>query len=315
MMGRVVEIAGEGRSLSLDRGFLVVEAKEERLGRVPLDEIGALIFGARGASVTSPLLAALVERGAPVVLVGTNHNPLAFLWPVQGHHLQGERVRLQTTMSQPLAKRLWQILVKAKIRMQAASLEAAGISGAALLAMAGRVRSGDPENLEAQAARRYWPLLLGEPFRRDRELGGVNALLNYGYAVLRAATARAVMAAGLHPIFALHHRNRSNAMALVDDLMEPFRPLVDLTVKRLAETGTGEVTPEAKTALAALTDLDLASATGTSPLSTCLERLVLSLVATLESGRPSLDLPEIPRPLDLAPPRSEEAAEPSGEVA
>lgn len=112
------------------------------------------------------------------------------------------------------------------------------------------MRSGDPGNVEAEAARRYWPLMFGPAFRRDRDAGGINGLLNYGYAVLRAGIARAVMAGGLHPGLGLMHANRGNAMVLVDDLMEPFRPIVDLEVWHLVRAGIVEVGREAKTALA-----------------------------------------------------------------
>ena len=115
-----------------------------------------------------------------------------------------------------------------------------------------QLHSGDPGNVEAQAARRYWPLLMGADFHRDRALPGVNALLNYGYTVLRAATARAVTAAGLHPSLGLHHRTRTDPFCLASDLMEPFRPVVDLIAVRLADAGVDDVTPEAKAALVPL---------------------------------------------------------------
>ena len=170
--------------------------------------------------------------------------------------------------------------------------------------LARKVGSGDPENVEAQAARRYWPLLFGEGFRRERESGGLNALLNYGYAVLRSCTARAVTGAGLHPSVAIHHRNRANDMALVDDLMEPFRPLVDLAVARLAGRGVAEVTPDAKRALAGLAFADMRTGAGVTPLATCLERLAISLAQAFESGEAKLDLPLAPLPLELGAPEA-----------
>jgi CRISPR-associated protein Cas1 len=162
-----------------------------------------------------------------------------------------------------------------------------------------KVKSGDPENVEAQAARRYWPLIFGKNFRRDRDGGSVNGLLNYGYTILRSAAARSVMAAGLHPTIGIHHANRSNAMCLVDDIMEPFRPIADLTVKGLIGTGLAEVTPDAKAALARLTIFDMQGIAGVSPLSTCMERLALSIVRSYETGQADLDLPHVPLPLDL----------------
>jgi CRISPR-associated protein Cas1 len=165
-----------------------------------------------------------------------------------------------------------------------------------------QVRSGDPDNIEAQAARRYWPLLMGDDFRRDRAAGGANALLNYGYTVLRAGVARAVASAGLHPSLGLHHVNRGNPMCLVDDLMEPFRPLIDFLVKRLLAKGENEVTPSAKATLASVLSLDMATRLGTTPVTTCLERMVLSVATAFETGRPSLDMPESALPMELLEP-------------
>jgi CRISPR-associated protein Cas1 len=134
----------------------------------------------------------------------------------------------------PLCKRLWQRIVQAKLQRQADLLRRVTDSDQGLAAMAARVRSGDPENLEAQGAQRYWPALMGATFRRSREGEDANRWLNYGYAVLRAALGRAVVASGLLPSIGLFHRNRSDAFALASDLMEPFRPLIDGAVVDMA---------------------------------------------------------------------------------
>lgn len=290
MTGRIVEIAEDDRHLSLSRGFMVVESQGRELGRVPLDDIGAVVANAHGLTYTNNLLLALAERGAVVVLCGPNHVPAAFLWPVDGHHVQAQRMRAQLNVSVPQGKRLWQVLVRAKVRQQGAVLEARGAASGAFETLARKVRSGDPDNIEAQAARRYWPLLFGEDFRRDTDAGGVNALLNYGYAILRSTAARGVMGAGLHPSLGLFHRNRANPLCLVDDLMEPFRPFVDLAVLRLADVGHDSVTPEAKRFLALVPSLDLPTAEGTTPLSTVVMRAATSLAQAYESGGTSLDL-------------------------
>jgi len=310
MIGRIVEIAQDGRHLSALRGFMVVSAEREELGRVPLDDIGAVVVNAHGVTYTNNLIVALAERGAGMVVCGPNHAPVAWLWPLTGHHAQGARMRAQLAATRPLGKRLWQIIVRAKIEQQAAVLVALGRAGSGLRLLARQVASGDPQNLEAQAARRYWPLLFGADFRRDRAAGGVNGLLNYGYTVLRSATARAVVAAGLHPSLGVHHSNQYNDMALADDLMEPFRPLVDLRVTQLFAGGVAEVNAEAKHALAGLTALDMRTQAGTTPLGTCLERLAISLGQAYESRKAELDLPLAPLPLDLAVP-----ADPAGDAA
>ncbi len=297
MQGRVVEIAEDGRHLSVERGFMLVQSGGEEIGRVPLDDIGVVLANAHGITWSNHLLVTLAERGAGVVLCGRNHRPAAWLWPVVGHHAQGGRMRAQIAATRPLGKRLWQAIVRAKIVQQGAVLEATGKGGNAFALLAHKVGSGDPGNIEAQAARRYWPLLMGEEFRRDREAGGANALLNYGYTVLRAATARAVTSAGLHPGIGIHHLGED--MALVDDLMEPFRPMVDLMVVRLVEQGHADVDRDTKRSLALVTQLDMRTERGTTPVWGCLERLATSLAQAYESGSPRLDLPIAPLPLEL----------------
>jgi CRISPR-associated protein Cas1 len=208
-------------------------------------------------------------------------------------------MRAQMEATKPLCKRLWQLLVQAKIEQHGAVLAALGRPSGGFRLLARQVRSGDPDNMEAQAARRYWPLMFGETFRRDRNLSGINGLLNYGYTILRSATARAVAAAGLHPSLGVHHRNQYDDMCLVDDLMEPFRPLVDLLAARLADAGKAEITPETKRVLAGVMVIDLRTQQGTTPLATCLERLAVSLGQSFESGEASLELPLAPLPLEL----------------
>ncbi|MBF0354241.1 MAG: type II CRISPR-associated endonuclease Cas1 [Alphaproteobacteria bacterium] len=300
MIGRIIEIAQDNRHLAAFRGFMTVSEGKEELGRVPLADIGVVVVNAHGVSYSNNLLVALAEQGAILILCGPNHAPVAWVWPMVGHHAQAARMLAQLEATKPLGKRLWQILIRAKIEQQGAVLNALGKSGNGFRLLARQVASGDPTNLEAQAARRYWPLLFGEDFRRDRSAPGLNGLLNYGYTVLRSATARAVVAAGLHPSLGIHHRHRANDMCLVDDLMEPFRPLVDLLVVRLVASGIEEVNREAKETLAGLTIADMHTAKGMTPLGTCLERLAASLGQAFESGETSLDLPLSPLPLDLA---------------
>ncbi len=196
-----------------------------------------------------------------------------------------------------MKKRLWQQIVQAKILAQGATLAAVGAEPGGFRLLARKVRAGDPDNVEAEAARRYWPLLLGREFRRDQDGGGLNGLLNYGYAILRAATARAVMAAGLHPSLGLMHSNRGNAMVLVDDLMEPFRPIVDREVHRLKSDGVADVTPDAKAALARTMIIDLPADDGISPVMTCLERLASSLAKAYSGDADRLVLPKPGLPL------------------
>jgi CRISPR-associated protein Cas1 len=297
MVGRVVEIATDGRYLAVERGFLTIKEDGDEVGRVPLDDLTALIANAHGLSYSNNLLVTLATRGVPVVLCAANHRPTALVWPVDGHHAQAGRMSDQAKASAPLKKRLWQQIVQAKILAQGATLASVGAEAGGFRLLARKVRAGDPQNVEAEAARRYWPLLFGAGFRRDTDAGGLNALLNYGYAVVRAAVARAVMAAGLHPSLGLMHSNRGNALVLVDDLMEPFRPLVDREVHRLNALGTIGVTSEAKSALARIMVMDLPADEGLSPLMTCLERLANSLAKAYAGETDRLVLPRPGLPL------------------
>lgn len=166
--------------------------------------------------------------------------------------------------------------------------------------MARKVTSGDSGNIEAQAARHYWPRMMGSDFRRDTGADDANALLNYGYTVLRAATARAVVAAGLHPTIGLFHSNRGNAFALADDLMEPFRPLVDCAVRSLVASQGAQVDTHAKQALARLIAVDLPLGESLTPVSVACIKLATSLGQSFEAGMLDLALPRPPDPLTLA---------------
>ncbi|WP_224815966.1 type II CRISPR-associated endonuclease Cas1 [Hasllibacter sp. MH4015] len=299
-MDQIVDITTDGRHLSRERGFLKVSDGAEEIGRIPLDQIAGVIVHAHGTTWSTSLLTELADRGAPVVLCGSNHAPRSVLLPLEGHHAQGARLRAQWQAKAPLMKQAWKQIVICKIAMQAAALEAVGEAHAPVAILKRKVTSGDATGVEAQAARHYWPRMMGEDFRRDRTAPDLNALLNYGYTVLRAATARAVVAAGLHPTIGLHHSNRGNAFALADDLMEPFRPLVDCCVRSLSARNGPQVDTEAKQTLAQLIALDLPLGDGLTPVSVALGKLAISLGQSFEAGTLNLALPAPPDALTLA---------------
>ena len=298
-MDRIVDIATDGLHLSLYRGFLIVKKEHEEVGRVALDDIHAVIVHAHGVTWSGNIVASLTERGAPIVFCGANHSPIAVTLPLEGHHAQNARMQAQLGASKPLMKQLWRQIVSTKIMMQGSLLAARGAAGAeAFPFIARRVSSGDKENLEAQAARRYWPLLMGSAFRRDRDAHGVNALLNYGYAVMRATCARAVVAAGLHPTVGIQHSNRGNAFALADDLVEPFRPLVDALAEGMAHEGVDMLDPPMKRRFARLIAFDLRIAGEASPVSVAAARLAQSLARAFETGRAELALFDPPTAME-----------------
>lgn len=290
-MERIVDIATEGLHLSTHRGFLIVAKDRDEVGRIALDDVHAVIVHAHGCTWTGNIVAALAERGSPIVFCNTHHSPVAVTLPIAGFHAQGGRMRAQWAVGRPLAKQLWRRIVRAKIAMQGALLafHDAPEAGAFDL-IARRVRSGDPDNLEAQAARRYWPALMGPAFRRDRDAPGANALLNYGYAVMRATAARAIVAAGLHPTIGIFHANRGNAFALADDLVEPFRPLVDALALSLIGQGVEALDPAIKRRFAQLIAFDLRIGDELSPVSIAAQRLAQSLARSFETTTSDLAL-------------------------
>lgn len=239
MTARILDLSSEPVRLSIRDGLLVVTSGENELSAIPCEEVGAVVASHRQVTYTQAVLASLAKAGAIFVACDEKSTPVAMLLPLDAHHVQGERFRRQAALGLAVKKRLWQSIVRVKIGAQAALLEALTGSDHGLRPLVGLVRSGDPQNVEARAARRYWARLFGlhegQPtFQRWNEDDARTHLLNYGYAVLRAATARGICAAGLHPSFGLHHANVHNAFVLADDLMEPFRPLVDLTAATLS---------------------------------------------------------------------------------
>ena len=290
-MDRIVDVSTDKVHLSVHRGLLILSRDHSEIGRVALDDIAAIIVHAHGVTWTTNLVVKLAERGAMMILCAANHSPVAMTIPIDGNHEQNARFRAQWDTPRPMLKRAWKSIVIAKIKMQASLLGAHNHPEAeALNFMAGRVKSGDPDNIEAQAARRYWPALMGKDFRRDRGAHGANAMLNYGYTILRSLIARNIVASGLHPTIGLHHANRLNAFALADDLVEPFRPLVDAVVHQMIQEGLEDMDAEVKQRLAALISADLTLQGMTSPMSIAAQRLCQSLAKSFENKNLSLAL-------------------------
>lgn len=240
MIRKTVEFGTAGTRLSVAHRQLVIERPGERKVTLPIEDLGVVIVDDVRATYTQAVFLELLAAGATVMVTGRDHLPAGMMLPLDAHHVQTERHRAQVGAGEPVKKRAWQALIRSKIAQQGAVLTHFTGDHGGLAAMSRRVRSGDPDNLEAQAAQRYWPRLFGGAFRRDRDADGINTLLNYGYAVVRAAAARAVVAAGLIPSLGVFHRNRGNPFCLADDLLEPYRPYVDWRVKLLLD---GSETP------------------------------------------------------------------------
>lgn len=234
MIDRIVEIANPAR-LSIRDAQLVIESPQADQMMLPfttpVSEIAVLLLAHPQISLSQAVLSRIAEVGGSVITIDSKFLPASMLLPVQSHFIQTERFAHQMALSVPARKRLWQQIVRAKIRAQGELLRELNGSDDGLIALSTRVRSGDVGNLEAQAARRYWQHLFGgRRFRRGSDEIDQNRHLDYGYTVLRAAVARALCASGLHPSIGLQHKNRYDPFCLAADVMEPFRPLIDRRV-------------------------------------------------------------------------------------
>ncbi|MGH9355207.1 MAG: type II CRISPR-associated endonuclease Cas1 [Terriglobia bacterium] len=249
MTDRILDLSEQPARLSTQNGLLKIQFRAEDSGSItegeqtmPLADLAAVIVSHPQVSFTQAVLAGLAAAGGIFVACDEKRRPAAIMLPLVAHSLQAERFALQAALSAPIRKRLWQQIVRAKLAGQARLLQERTGQDWGLPLLSTKVRSGDPQNLEAHAARIYWRALFGGDFRRDREADDLNQHLNYGYAVLRAIVARAVCAVGLHPSLGLHHHNRYDSFCLADDLMEPFRPLADRAAAALRER-LGESAP------------------------------------------------------------------------
>ena len=301
-MKRTIEVSTAGTHLSIKHNCLILSSDREQVASVPLEDLGTLILASQSLTVTSAVLGRLAEHGGITIVTGADHQPEGTLLPLRAHSTRGERVRAQVSASRPLEKQLWARIVRAKIRNQAA-LVPDGATRTRLEKLANSVRSGDPKNCEAQAARSYWPLVFSEshptlnsePFRRNRSGPWPNNLLNYGYAVLRAMTARAICAAGLLPELGIHHHSRYDPFALASDLMEPFRTWVDHRCLELAADGPSELTRREKQELLGVYDDPVMLDGQQTPLFVAVERAASGLALAFvecKTGTPALKATE-----------------------
>lgn len=301
MTDRIIEIADGPTRLHVKMEQLVIEKDGQPEVTTPLAELAALVLTNPRVQLTQAVISGVAAAGGSVVICGPNFLPAAMMLPLQTHYLQTERLAQQAQMSAPLRKRLWQHIVQAKIRAQSRLLIELHGEDNGLKGLVAQVQSGDPKNVEAQAARRYWTLLFANPkFRRDREAPDQNRHLNYGYAVLRAITARAICGAGLHPSLGLQHRNRYDPFSLAADLMEPFRPIVDRAVAQWIQEHDpmAELDPETKSWLVGTLLARFTVEHEERTLFDILARTASSLAQAILEKKPRLDLTEMRGPCD-----------------
>lgn len=268
-------------------GDLPPDNPEQTIKTIPIEDIGVVILDHKQITVTSTVFYSLLNNNVAVITCDEKSMPSGLLLPLHANTLQSERFQNQLEASLPLRKQLWQQTVEAKIRNQAAVLKySTGEEARNMLVWAGSVKSGDGDNMEARAAAFYWKTVFPQydSFNRDRYGASPNNLLNYGYAILRAIMARALVGSGLLPTFGIHHHNRYNAYCLADDIMEPYRPFVDKLVLDIINEGNPcpHLTREIKARLLGIPVLDveidghrspliIAATTTTASLSKCFE--------------------------------------------
>lgn len=245
------------------------EVKKMHIQTIPIEDIGVVVLDNKQVTITQALMAALLENNCAIITCNDQHLPVGLFLPLEGNDIQNERFRAQIDASEPLKKQMWQQTVSSKILGQAVVLHAENIENRNMCAWAKEVRSGDADNLEGRAAAYYWRNVFHNPdFVRGQEGDPPNNLLNYGYAIVRALVARALVAAGLLPTLGIHHHNRYNAYCLADDIMEPYRPVVDLAVLDIVKrySDISELTPALKRELLGIPTKDVVIDGHRSPL-------------------------------------------------
>ena len=295
MRTSVVEIGSPGLYLSKSRGFLSIKSCDGGIQRLPLDEIGVLVITSPQATLSTALMNTLSDRGIVTVLCDSKHRPVSYLYPYQPHEELTGRLLDQITVGKPLKKRLWQSIVIRKIIHQSMVLTLADKKGAVRLRkLASEITSGDKENREAQAARVYWQSLLGKDFRRVPRGYGLNRILDFGYSILRCAMLRAIAGSGVNPSLGLAHTSRRNPFCLADDLMETYRPAVDIVAYRLSVNEDIELGPREKRALSVLPAIPLSTSQGFRPLNRGMLIMTQTLVKSYSEKKNLIEIPQFP---------------------
>lgn len=271
--------------------------KANAIKTIPIEDIGVVVLDDKQITITQGLMEALLNNNCAVITCDKSHLPIGLMLPLRGNTTQNERFRFQLDASLPLKKQLWQQTVQAKISNQAAVLKLCrGTETGNMLKWQNDVRSGDPDNLEGRAAAYYWKNMFPEveDFTRDREGVSPNNLLNYGYAILRAVIARALVASGMLPTLGIHHHNRYNAYCLADDIMEPYRPYVDELVVKFTDENEypDELTPDIKRELLSIPVLDVRINRQRSPLMLAAGQTAASLYRCFSGESRKLIYPE-----------------------
>lgn len=266
---------------------------------IPIEDIGVLILDHYGITLGQALIGRLIENNVALITCNDKHMPTGLHLNLNGNTIQQERFTAQINASEPLKKRLWKQTIQYKIKNQAALMSQRGIKADNMLRWASKVKAGDPDNYEARAAAYFWKHIFTghtDDFKRGRFEAEPNNLLNYGYAILRAITARALIGSGLLPTFGIHHHNRYNAYCLADDIMEPYRPFVDALVLEILDKGDHdiyELSPALKQEILQLPVLDVQLGKEKRPLMIALQHTTASLAQCLSGKSKQIKYPSL----------------------
>ncbi len=286
MEHNIIEISSDNKELGCYRGFLRIKDGRDIIKDVPFDSILALMVTARAVIYTNNLLQALCEYGIPLVIVSKNFHPSGILLSLIGQQKQSDIQKIQIDISKPLQKNLWARIIKEKLKNQSNVLDLFQKQNL-IKKLPEQVLSGDTSNIEGQGARKYFPALFGSRFIRNPDFEGVNSFLNYGYAIIRATIARLVVASGLNPSFGLKHYNKLNPFCLVDDLIEPYRPIVDAEVYNIFwnNSDVSELTPNYKKQLVGIIHKEFFNGEGYSSLYNIIQRDIWDFVKSIKEKK------------------------------
>lgn len=294
-MFKTLEVLGMHKKLSIHRGLIEVKSDIE-VEYIPVDDIHIVLCAGFGISYTHNFLVALGEHTIPLIFCNAQYFPTSILLPFEAHGLQSKIQKAQNSISIPKQKRLWQQLVKEKIRGHCYILKECGIDASSLEHYIDKVQSGDSTNIEGTAASIYWKLLFGTQFRRDQQGKNIqNIMLNYAYTVLRASVARALLSSGLHYAFGIYHSNARNSMPLVDDIMEPYRCFAERVVLEALAQGYTSLTKESKKILNSLIISEVIHEEGSSIVYECIKRTCVSLARVYLKERENLIIQNKPK--------------------
>jgi CRISPR-associated protein Cas1 len=295
MHDQIIEISNDDFSLSLNRGFLDLTNGDNR-AQISLDNILSVIISANRATISKNIINAICDNGGAIILCGDKYIPSALILPYINHWLGAPRARAQVAASVPLNKNLWKEIVSRKIANQAAVLAALRPESPAIQSLrdlSRSVRSNDAGNCEGVAAKIYFKALFGPQFIRDRDMAGINRLLNYAYTILRSAIARAIAGNGLLPQFGIKHCSAPNTMPLADDLIEPFRPVADMMVFNMIQNDAPELTTEVKRAISSILSMPMKNNRGRVALSDAVYEFVGTLEQSYSKKSVRLEFPEL----------------------